>query len=614
MAGLFLSSIFVINDTQALSAPVLPAQGAYQSGVYRNLFAEAGYSQSAINTKVTAAYNQLFHSTSTDQMTGQALLITDPTDSTRAYIWDTGDNDVRTEGMSYGMMIAVQMNDQVVFNKLWSWANHYMLNTSGAMTGYFAWHCSTSGNVLDSNPAPDGEEYFVTALFLASNRWGDGTGIFNYSAQANALLDNMYASSQTHYVNSVLVPYSLFDHTANQVVFTPAGGTPFTDPSYHLPAFYKLWSLWAAHNNAYWSQLADTSRAFWKKTVNVNTGLNPDYANFDGSIVSSASPDHQQFEYDAWRTVGNAALDYSWWAAEPWETTYANTIQTFWETQGVSSYVDLYTLNGAVYASNTAHSPGLVGENAIASLAANNVQAWDFVNALWNTSVPTGQYRYYDGMLYMLSMLAVSGNYHIYCPNNSCAAVNSSSSSATSSALSSSSMSSVLSTGSSSAISSKSSASSSSSISSSVSSSSSSTSSSKSSSSSSASGNLSAYNQIEAENYTSASSGVTKISADGGIVVNYGTNSDWISFANVDFGSAGAGNINIRSTDPSSGATIQVYLDSLTGTNIATVYPNGGGTYTTAANQVYPKPTGVHTIYIKASSANVKINWLKFLP
>ena len=36
-----------------------------------------------------------------------------------AYIADIGNNDVRSEGMSYGMMIAVMLNKQEAFNRMW---------------------------------------------------------------------------------------------------------------------------------------------------------------------------------------------------------------------------------------------------------------------------------------------------------------------------------------------------------------------------------------------------------------------------------------------------------------------------------------------------------------
>ena len=59
-----------------------------------------------------------------------------------AYLYDTGNQDVRTEGMSYGMMICVQLDKQAEFDKLWRWAKKYMLYTSGKWSGYYAWHCT----------------------------------------------------------------------------------------------------------------------------------------------------------------------------------------------------------------------------------------------------------------------------------------------------------------------------------------------------------------------------------------------------------------------------------------------------------------------------------------
>jgi endo-1,4-beta-D-glucanase Y len=408
--------------------PTLPSQGAYYSGTYRNMFAEAGYSQTDITTKINAAYNQLFHSANKSRETGEAILIDAPNDSSMAYIWDTGNDDVRSEGMSYGMMMAVQLNNQTDFNKIWAWANKYSLNKSGEMQGYFGWQKNTDGSNRDVNPAPDGEEYFVTALFFASHRWGDGAGIYNYKAEANKLLDNMYKGVGTHYVNSQLVNFSLFDSTTGHILFSPYG-TAFSDPSYHLPAFYELWSRWATNNKSFWAERATASRAFLKNVVDRNgsTGLNSNYANFDGSVVSSAAADHKVFFYDAWRTIGNAATDYHWWKADEWQVTYAKRLHSFLKGKGIDSYPSLYNLDGSAYNNNADHSAGLVGQNAMGALASDSADAWGFVNALWNTPVPTGRYRYYDGTLYLFSMMALSGNYRVYCPNNACSGSNTSS-------------------------------------------------------------------------------------------------------------------------------------------------------------------------------------------
>lgn len=400
------------------AAPVLPSAGAYETGQYRNMFAELGYTQAEVDARVQAVYDQLFHSSDTAD---KALFI--PSGNDMAYIWDVGNNDVRSEGMSYGMMMAVQMGRQDDFNKLWKWAHTYSLNKSGNNKGYFAWKVSTSGNVLDAAPAPDGEEYFVTALFFASHLWGDGSGIFDYSAQANQILRDMYGNGETRYNNQgQLEEFSLFNHAEKQIVFSPATPTDrnWTDPSYHLPAFYELWARWADNNNQFWADLAVTSRAFLKTTVNPANGLSPDYAYFDGSPHGDFQNWKDTFQYDAWRTVGNAAMDYAWWQADPWQTTYVNSLQAFFKSEGIDSYASLYELDGTPYQNNSDHSPGLVAMNAMASLAADDSRAWEFVQAFWDTPVPSGKWRYYDGTLYMFGMLALSGNYRIICPAGEC--------------------------------------------------------------------------------------------------------------------------------------------------------------------------------------------------
>ena len=53
----------------------------------------------------------------------------------------------------------------------------------------------------------------------------------------------------------------------------------------------------------------------------------------------------------------------------------------------------------------------LVANAAVAALAADPEKGKPFVQALWDTQVPSGQWRYYDGMLYILALLHVSGNF-----------------------------------------------------------------------------------------------------------------------------------------------------------------------------------------------------------
>ena len=50
----------------------------------------------------------------------------------------------------------------------------------------------------------------------------------------------------------------------------------------------------------------------------------------------------------------------------------------------------------------------------VAALASDINIKKDFVEELWNVPVPFGIGRYYDGLLYMLAILQVSGNFKIY--------------------------------------------------------------------------------------------------------------------------------------------------------------------------------------------------------
>ena len=60
------------------------------------------------------------------------------------------------------------------------------------------------------------------------------------------------------------------------------------------------------------------------------------------------------------------------------------------------------------------HSTGLVAMNAVAALAATDTVAWSFVEALWEAAIPEGRFRYYDGMLYLLGLMHVTGNFRIW--------------------------------------------------------------------------------------------------------------------------------------------------------------------------------------------------------
>lgn len=375
------------------------------TGNYRNLFKEIGKNDAEIANKIDMAWNQLFYGDDNNQRVYYEA------GSDMAYIKDIGNDDIRTEGMSYGMMICVQMDKKAEFDKLWKWAKTNMYYSSGQYKGYFAWHCKDNGTKIGGNPTPasDGEEYFATALIFAAKRWGNGGGICDYATEAQNLLSAMLHQSDDGEGTN------MFDRKQNQVVFCPMNddNSSFTDPSYHVPAFYEVWAGFTQSptDKERWLKIAETSRKFFAKTVHPTTGLCPDYANWSGSPRIQGD-NHQNFYYDAWRTIANASVDYAWWRKDDFEPVYADRIQAFFEKKG-SGYGNLWTLSGSKLGSD--HSPGLVAMNAVASLAATDKAVREkFVRELWAANIPQGKWRYYDGILTMLALLHCSGNFKAY--------------------------------------------------------------------------------------------------------------------------------------------------------------------------------------------------------
>lgn len=409
-------SILVLN-IKSLQAQANDGHGAFRSGKYRNLFAENGHPKDSIQLKVDKAFQQLFHGDSLQRLYFESGK---NQNGTLAYLADVLHQDVRSEGMSYGMMIAVQLDKKKEFDALWNWAVSYMYNSKPKHPsyGYFSWSMHFDGKPAEDSAAPDGEEYFVMSLYFASARWGNGTGIYDYKAWADRILTAMRhretISGKT--LQGDRTVRAMVNDQHKMVCFVPNdGANHFTDPSYHLPAFYELWARFGPkEDRMFWAAAADTSRAFFEKATHPQTGLASDYANFDGRPMAIEwNPSSHYFSYDSWRTAMNWSVDWAWWGKDEREQILSDRIQSFFAKEGIDKYGCQYKLTGE----NTipTHSVGLMSMNAVAGLAATHPLAKQFVEALWNAPIPSDlDKRYYDGLLYLMGTMHCSGNFKIW--------------------------------------------------------------------------------------------------------------------------------------------------------------------------------------------------------
>jgi len=329
---------------------------------YANLFVTvSGKTQAESDQKVATAWSTLFNPS------GSGTIYFNGPGADESYVKDIYNNDVRSEGMSYGMIAAVQLNHQTEFDRLWTWVKNHMANG----TGEIRWSCKTSGSGCAGGGAPDGEEYMATALIFASHRWGDSTGPAKiaYSTEAKWVLDvvrTKYFNTQYHLVK--------FVSNSNNV-----------DPSYVLPAFYEVWACFDTQNAAFWTEAVTAGRAYMQKVVDSN-GVCPYQASFTATNPQAANS-------DSLRCVMNLMMDWYLFGEDAWQK-------------------DTYAPKFGAYSSSRNNGGAAVGCNATLGFALPASSGKPFVDKLWSTGVPSA--NYWDGVLYLLGMLHVSGNFRIW--------------------------------------------------------------------------------------------------------------------------------------------------------------------------------------------------------
>ena len=378
--------------------------GAVLTGKYRNVFKECGYSEDEIAKRVEQTFETIFYGKEEERFYHEV-------GDDMAYMEDTGNHDVRTEGMSYGMMVCVQMNKKEEFDRLWKWVRTYMYIENGPNKNYFVWSCGLDGSKNADGPAPDGEEYFAMALFFASARWGDGEGIFNYGAEAKAILRECVHKGEASHPGE-----PMWEPSNKLIKFVP--GFDFSDPSYHLPHFYELFAKNADHcDRTFWEQAAEASRGYLHLACHPKTGLSAEYADYDGKPHIGHQEifgRHDWYYSDAYRTIANIGMDHLWFEKDPWQVEIANRLQHFYCAEQKEHWDGVFLTDGTRLEEKALHPVAIVAVNAQASLAADGPYVKECVDRLWDTPLRTGDRRYYDNFLYMFAMLALSGNYRIY--------------------------------------------------------------------------------------------------------------------------------------------------------------------------------------------------------
>ena len=107
--------------------------------------------------------------------------------------------DAVSEGVGYGMLVALYSNDQASFNKMWDAANTIMWSSC-----YYNWQMAPSGKISGMGAASDAEEDVALALIFAdklvsAGKWQPYTSTkfgYDYKTHAQKILNCMWESKQ----------------------------------------------------------------------------------------------------------------------------------------------------------------------------------------------------------------------------------------------------------------------------------------------------------------------------------------------------------------------------------------------------------------------------------
>lgn len=312
--------------------------------------------------------------------------------NSRRVLWDDMKSTV-SEGIGYGMLIAVYFNDKSLHDDLYRYYKSF-----SNMHGLMNWKITEKGAVEGQNAATDAEEDVAFALIMAHEQWGSikGKGNVNYRKEARSMLYKIldYEVESSTYV---LKPGDMW------------GGTATTNPSYFAPAYYRVFQQFSGDKR--WTKVLDKSYEILAKCTDTSTGLVPDWCNAEGGPAAGvgwARENGIAYLYDAARTPWRIGLDYLWFG-ESRSQQYCQKVTKFVQKIKIQRVRDGYYVNGKRIGTN--HNSTFIGPFSVAAMAGTTDT--NFVNAACYENQVIFNNTYFNDCLRVLTLLAQSGNFYL---------------------------------------------------------------------------------------------------------------------------------------------------------------------------------------------------------
>ena len=280
-----------------------------------------------------------------------------------------------SEGMGYGMIAAVYMNDRATFDGLWGYAKLHF-DAKGLMN----WKINSDGNTASdgAGSAMDADEDMAWALLMASDQWSS-TG---YLDEARGVIDAIYGTS-----------------IAGDGAIKPGdnwGGTTYY-PDYFSPAYYRVFAR--ATDNTTWSGPIIDRNYQLLASVTGPQGLVPNSSDTGNATATGT------YGYNACRMLWRMTMDYCF-NGEPRAKALLDKAGPFFNGIGATNVGDGYNVaNGSQTAGN--HNMAFIGPAGVAGMA-----GWQsLLDGAFGYGVNTaGDNAYFTNTLRVVTMLMMSGN------------------------------------------------------------------------------------------------------------------------------------------------------------------------------------------------------------
>jgi hypothetical protein len=313
-----------------------------------------------------------------------------------------------SEGIGYGMLAAVYMGDQALFDDLWKYEQLWAAPTT---TGLMDWYINAAGNkVLGLGPATDADEDMAFALVMASRQWGgQGSLASNYLDVAKDLITKIW--NNEIYQSKLLRPGNWGDWSTVNI-------------SYFAPAYYRVFDVVDTDPSHDWPAVIATAYDTITNSLNAanknqSNGLVPAWSTSDGAPNGGAlgpgltAPTN--YQYDSCRTPFRIALDWCWFGDMRAHDYVAKT-SAFFSGVGAANIVDGYGLDGAPMPQHAGQrSAAFIGPAGVGAMTSGTYQT--LLNQSYATVAAGGALAggaYYEESWTVMSLLMMTGNFLDY--------------------------------------------------------------------------------------------------------------------------------------------------------------------------------------------------------